>query len=271
MQSEEATAIHRLHKGDSFSKVYASHRPSYPQRVFKGILDYHGDNKPSGCQLAVDVCCGSGQSTIPLTEHFSKVVGVDISEEQLANMPKRTPNLVGCVAPAEDIPMLGNGTADLVTIGSSIHWVDCERFFKEANRILKPGGTFAAFGYYLESLDNEDAQKYMTKIRFNHLRKYLVVDRIKLIKDRYKTIEFPFRDLLRSKDIEKRVEMTLEHYLDYIRTFHYINMYYQENPEGDIMEQIQYRLIKILGDGEDDVKQIKVSVSWNFFFVLGRK
>ena len=34
-------------------------------------------------QLAVDVGCGSGQSTEPLADHFKEVIGVDISQEQI--------------------------------------------------------------------------------------------------------------------------------------------------------------------------------------------
>ena len=34
--------------------------------------------------LAVDVGCGSGQSTRPLAPYFKKVIGVDVSEAQIA-------------------------------------------------------------------------------------------------------------------------------------------------------------------------------------------
>ena len=35
-------------------------------------------------KVAVDVGCGSGQSTRPLAPHFEKVIGIDVSEAQIA-------------------------------------------------------------------------------------------------------------------------------------------------------------------------------------------
>lgn len=38
---------------------------------------------------------------------------------------------------------LQNNSVDLITVASALHWLDHDKFFKECDRILKPGGTLA--------------------------------------------------------------------------------------------------------------------------------
>ncbi|KAK6978370.1 S-adenosylmethionine-dependent methyltransferase CRG1, partial [Biomphalaria glabrata] len=54
------------------------------------------------------------------------VVGVDVSEDQLQNLPKDVPNLTSFVGLAEDLNMIESGTVDLVTIATGLHWVNVE-------------------------------------------------------------------------------------------------------------------------------------------------
>ncbi|GFR72207.1 SAM-dependent methyltransferase [Elysia marginata] len=53
------------------TELYAQYRPRYTEDVFKTILDYCGETS-SDFSLAVDVGCGSGQSTEPLAKHFKR-------------------------------------------------------------------------------------------------------------------------------------------------------------------------------------------------------
>lgn len=45
-------------------------------------------------------------------------------------------------APAHETG-LPDSCADLVTVAQGIHWFDLDKFYKEARRILKPGGLLA--------------------------------------------------------------------------------------------------------------------------------
>lgn len=54
-------------------------------------------------------------------------------------------------SPAEDLPF-ESGTVDLITAMTAAHWFDRPRFFKEADRVLKPGGCLALLS---SSLDME--------------------------------------------------------------------------------------------------------------------
>ena len=43
------------------------------------------------------------------------------------------------VCPAEDLP-LSVGSCDLVTCATAWHWLDAEKFYKEATRVLRQPG-----------------------------------------------------------------------------------------------------------------------------------
>ena len=60
--------------------AYAKFRPSYPAELATFLALVAPDKN-----LAVDVGCGTGQLTAQLASHFSQVVGLDPSADQLAN------------------------------------------------------------------------------------------------------------------------------------------------------------------------------------------
>ena len=47
---------------------------------------------PAGKSLAVDVGCGTGLSTLAFADHFDRVVGMDISENQINEARKSVDN-----------------------------------------------------------------------------------------------------------------------------------------------------------------------------------
>ena len=63
-------------------KSYAQFRPSYPPELYQRILEYHGGER----ELAVDVATGTGQASKHLSKIFERVVAVDSSPEQLAEV-----------------------------------------------------------------------------------------------------------------------------------------------------------------------------------------
>ena len=69
-----------------FCLAYVLYRPVYPDDMYKSIFAYC-EESGGGRNLAVDVACGNGQSTVPLSPHFEKVIEVDVSEAQLAEAP----------------------------------------------------------------------------------------------------------------------------------------------------------------------------------------
>lgn len=51
------------------------------------------------------------------------------------------------VASAESLPFVADSSADLVVAGQAAHWFNYPRLFKELDRVVRPGGTLAFWGY----------------------------------------------------------------------------------------------------------------------------
>lgn len=74
----------RLFEGSDHAKAYAQFRPSPPASLAEAVVAFlDADDGGSRRGLALDVGCGSGQSTAFLSPHFRRVVGTDISENQI--------------------------------------------------------------------------------------------------------------------------------------------------------------------------------------------
>ncbi len=80
---------------------YAGSRPYFHPLVIKKIKDFLQLRGP--LPRAVDVACGTGQSTVALQEIASQVVGTDTSREMLARAPREA-GVRYVEAPAEDLP-----------------------------------------------------------------------------------------------------------------------------------------------------------------------
>jgi len=127
---------------------YNSFRPTYPTQLFEAINNYHtGDH-----DLVIDIGCGSGQASYPLTKYFKKVIGTDLSQTMInaANneiKPENKDKIKFIQSQAENLNFAKDSSVDLVTAAQCVHWFDHDKFFKEIDRILKPGGTIAIWGY----------------------------------------------------------------------------------------------------------------------------
>ena len=91
----------------------------------------------------LDVGCGTGESTIALTDVADQVVGVDASSDMLGQAPShRQVDYVR--AAAEQLPFCDR-SFDLMTAALSFHWFDAEPFLAEASRLLRPSGWLAIY------------------------------------------------------------------------------------------------------------------------------
>jgi ubiquinone/menaquinone biosynthesis C-methylase UbiE len=127
--------------GDFGSVVsnYSVSRRGYPQALFDFIREYSTD-----ASSILDIGCGTGISTRQLYDNFpdTTVVGIDKSENMLAEARKSSPLSIRYqVASAEDIPF-ESGTFSIVTAIGSFHWFANERALSEIRRVLRPGGLF---------------------------------------------------------------------------------------------------------------------------------
>ena len=76
--------------GTIISTANARFRPVYPKELRNIIIKYMRCAGKVRYDVALDVACGSGQSTFLLCESFKKVIGVDVSKTQIeqANIKK---------------------------------------------------------------------------------------------------------------------------------------------------------------------------------------
>jgi SAM-dependent methyltransferase len=166
----EATSNHP--PGDTLftgtAAYYARFRPPYPDELSADILAQF----PRGSDARLlDLGCGPGTLTLPLAPHFSAVVGVDPSSEMI-DEARRQPGadaVEWMVMRAEDVPP-ELGPFDVVSCGSSFHWMARDVVLTKVEGMLRPGGGIALVGGGGGWWDGpEDWHKVVTAV----VRKYL--------------------------------------------------------------------------------------------------
>ncbi|XP_039256513.2 uncharacterized protein LOC120333207 [Styela clava] len=111
-------------------------------------------------QFMVDAGCGSGRSTRAFSPNFNSIIGFDISSEQvkLAQEMELEENVSYAVGNSDAFPC-GDGSVDLVTSCFSLHFMDVTNFVGECERVLKPKGMVAAYGFEISNIEMEDGAK----------------------------------------------------------------------------------------------------------------
>lgn len=131
----------RLHQGELVGDVFWG--PSMPPESTLHVL---GDSVAG--KDVLEICCGGGQCSIYLAEQGARAVGVDISSKQLEHA-RRLAADHGVQAEfvettAEDLSMLQDASFDIAFSAYALGFVeDLGRTFREAFRVLRPGGLFA--------------------------------------------------------------------------------------------------------------------------------
>lgn len=192
------------------ASAYATFRPAYPEALF----DWLASVTP-GRGLAWDCACGSGQATASLAGRFSKVVATDASLSQLHNAAAVN-NAVFVEAVADAAP-LRDGSLDLVTVASALHWFAGEPFFNEVRRVLVPGGVIAAWTYGLPILEDPDMAAVVSRFSDHTLGPYWP-DEVCHVMDGYAEIPFPFPEIDAPR-FELTAEWTLPQLLGFMGTW----------------------------------------------------
>jgi SAM-dependent methyltransferase len=146
---------------------YLGGRPYFHPLVIKKIRDFLRLREP--IPLALDVACGTGQSTVALKEISSRVVGTEVSREMLALAPREA-GVRYVEAPAEDLPF-ADGSFQLITVALAFHWFDRSRFLAETRRVLEPSGWLVIYdnGFFGEMKENPKHERWY---RENYLVRY---------------------------------------------------------------------------------------------------
>jgi ubiquinone/menaquinone biosynthesis C-methylase UbiE len=126
---------------DQAADSYDAARPSYPDRLFTELEQRTGPL--AGCQV-LDWGAGTGIASRQLAERGARVVSLDIGEQMLRRAHARSP-LTPCVQADGNRMPVRAGCADLVTFAQSWHWFDQRAASAEVARVLRPGGSWAAW------------------------------------------------------------------------------------------------------------------------------
>lgn len=146
---------------------YTEGRPYFHPLVIEQIRTFLSLTKPVA--RAVDVGCGTGLSTIALKEIAREIVGVDASPEMIA-LAERDARIEYRVADALSLPF-GESGFDLMTLCSAFHWLEREKFLREAGRVLRSQGWLIVYDNYFSGRMEENAA-FETWYRESHVRKY---------------------------------------------------------------------------------------------------
>ena len=176
-----------LDRFSSQAKSYAQFRPSYPISFIEEVVD-----SCSATKCAWDCATGNGQVAVSLADHFHLVEATDISAQQLNNSVKRD-NINYRIGAAENTSF-EDEVFDLVTVAQAIHWFDHPKFFSEVDRVLKPQGILATWGYGLFYFDNEILDNIISWFYEEIMGEYWDPQR-RLIESQYTTIDFPYQTI----------------------------------------------------------------------------
>jgi SAM-dependent methyltransferase len=170
----------------SHSRQYAQTRPRYPDEIYS----YLASLTPSR-SLAWDCGTGNGQAAIGLSNYFDRVYATDASAEQIAQAYPHQ-RVEYHAEPAEQVSLPASST-DLITVAVAIHWFNFDEFYREARRVLKPGGVLAAWTYNSVEISPEiDALIWQY---YRDIVGEYWPERIRYLEERYETIPFPFEEI----------------------------------------------------------------------------
>jgi len=212
---------------DHFSGVaesYQAFRPQYPGALFEWLAEV-----APARERAVDLGCGTGQASVALAGHFSEVVGLDPSAEQIARATPH-PRVSYRVAPAEETGLPG-GSADLVIAAQAFHWFDPERLHPELQRIGRRRSVFAAFTYDLcrvaKAIDAAVDHLYREV-----LGSYWPPERVH-VDAAYRTLPFPWPEL-EAPALRIEESWTLDRFLGYLGTWSAVSAYRKKTGEDPL-------------------------------------
>jgi ubiquinone/menaquinone biosynthesis C-methylase UbiE len=231
---------------DNFSaqaKDYSKFRPTYPPEMIEYIVSFV-KNKGT----ALDVATGNGQVAVALAKYFEQVQATDMSEKQIENAAKAD-NVTYKVEGAEHTDF-GDNQFDLITVAQAIHWFDFDAFYKEVNRLLKPGGIIAVMGYGLFKT-NEHSHKILSHFYHDIIGPYWDSER-RYLDENYTTIPFPFEEM-EVKQFENNLTWTFEQLMGYLDTWSAVQHYKKKNNDEDPVDLIREELKESWGKGDKQV------------------
>lgn len=188
---------------------YAKARPYIHPTAVERFHCFAGIDAP--LPLALDIGCGTGQSTIVLTSLAKRIIGIDPSADMLRHAT-RHPDLIYAQSAAEAIPF-GRSQFDLISVAQAFHWFEHEAFLPEAYRLLRiPGWVLVYTSWFTGEMKNEPA--FGEWFRNDYLGRYPTPprDRTPITDEMASRYGFVFRG---EEDFENEMGMDLDRFVDF--------------------------------------------------------
>ncbi|MGI9539766.1 MAG: class I SAM-dependent methyltransferase [Miltoncostaeaceae bacterium] len=220
----------------AFADVYARARPSYPDELFVWLASLVTTDSAWDCGT------GSGQAARGLAAHFSRVIATDMDARQIE---KATPmeNVEFRVAPAERSG-LPDDSVDLVSAATAMHWFDLPAFWREVERVVRPGGALAAWSYH-GCVIEEPFTELFARFYRETLRPHFP-DAVEMVDGRYEGLDLPGTPLA-PPALGLAGRWTRDGLLDFIESWSGVREYRQQHG-SDAMETIREEFDDLWGD-----------------------
>lgn len=198
---------------------YARYRIDYPDALYAFVLSFVNERG-----TAWDCATGNGQVANALARYFEQVEATDISQTQVNQAPVLA-NVRYQVSQAEKTPF-ADKQFDLVTVGQALHWFDVEAFHREVQRVLKPGGVVAEWGYGLNTV-SPAVDTLVNNFYTNTIGSYWDSMR-QHVENQYAELPFDFANPQRANfTVERR--WTADWFLNYLRTWSAVRKFISAN------------------------------------------
>ncbi len=198
---------------ESVAARYARGRPEFHATLIE-ILRPHLEQRQYA--TALDVGCGTGASTRPLTRLARRVVGLDSSWAMLSHA-YRSPHASFVAGRAEELPFR-NDSFDLLTVSLAFHWLDQKRFLREALRVLGRTGLLVVYDSFFAGRADDDEDAGLDRwMRYSCWRRYPYPPRSAVDFAPGESVDPGFQCETR-KEYQNLVEFSRERLVDYLVT-----------------------------------------------------
>ncbi len=178
-------------------------------------------------QRCLDCGTGNGQAALVLSDHFDRIDAIDPSARQLDHASTR-PNVHYRQARAE-ASGYADASFDLITASQAAHWFDLPVFHAEAQRLLKPGGIIALWGYGLLRTDPQ-SDRLIDAYYSDVVGPYWEPERA-YVEQGYRNLPFPWKEvkLDRSYSVERLVNR--DELAGYLYSWSATQAYMKDHPD----------------------------------------
>jgi len=133
----------RLFEGSGYSNYgYWNEGTACPREAADNLVDRLIEKVPEKAGQVLDVACGAGGTTRRLAQRFgaSNVTAINISSYQLERTSKAAPGVNTLLMSATNLSFAPASFDVIVCVEAAFHFDTREQFFRQAYRVLKPGG-----------------------------------------------------------------------------------------------------------------------------------